>query len=145
MGAGKDQKIYVVDRNNLGKFMGTDSIYQEMPSSLSGSVYSSPAWFNNALYYGASGDALKAFSFANGKFGTNPTSHPSSTFGSPGDDSFHLGQRNGERNLWMAENTNTAVLHAYDATNLSKELYNSNQAANGRDNSAPATSSSSRR
>jgi hypothetical protein len=35
--------------------------------------------------------------------------------------------------VWAAENGAVAVLHAYDAGDLSNELYNSNQAANGRD------------
>ncbi len=133
VGAGKDQKIYVVDRNNLGKFMGTDSIYQEMPNSLSGQVFSSPAWFNNTLYYGASGDTLKAFSFSNGKFGATPASHSTATFGFPG--ATPSISANGTANgiVWAAENATTAVLHAFDAGDLSKELYNSNQAANGRD------------
>jgi len=34
--------------------------------------------------------------------------------------------------VWAAENGGTAVLHAYDASNLD-ELYNSNQASGGRD------------
>jgi hypothetical protein len=35
--------------------------------------------------------------------------------------------------VWVVENTNPAVLHAYNAANLAIELYNSNQAPNGRD------------
>jgi hypothetical protein len=35
--------------------------------------------------------------------------------------------------LWAVENTNPAVLHAYDARDLTHELYNSNQAPSGRD------------
>jgi hypothetical protein len=134
VGAGKDGKIYVVDRNNLGKFMGTDSIYQEMPSSLSGGVYSSPAWFNNMLYYGASGDALRAFSFTGGTFGTTAASQSAATFGYPGATPSISANGTANAIVWIAENATTAVLHAFDASDLSKELYNSSQAANGRDN-----------
>jgi hypothetical protein len=42
---------------------------------------------------------------------------------------------NGSSNgiVWAHENTSPAVLHAYDASNLAHELYNSSQAAGGRD------------
>jgi hypothetical protein len=35
--------------------------------------------------------------------------------------------------VWAVENRNPAVLHAYDARDLSHELYNSTQAPNSRD------------
>jgi hypothetical protein len=46
---------------------------------------------------------------------------------------------NGSANgiVWAHENSNPAVLHAYDATNLATEIYNSNQAAAGRDQFGP--------
>jgi len=134
VGAGKDQNIYVVNRNNMGKYNpNADEIYQFMNSPLAGSVYSSPAWFDETLYYGAVGDSLRAFPFANGAFASNPSSRSAHAFGSPG--ATPSISANGRTNaiLWAAENTSPAVLHAYDATNLSTELYNSNQAANGRD------------
>jgi hypothetical protein len=39
--------------------------------------------------------------------------------------------------VWAVENSNPAVLHAYDARDLTRELYNSNQAAAGRDQFGP--------
>ncbi|HEY2819425.1 MAG TPA: hypothetical protein VGJ06_00180, partial [Candidatus Acidoferrum sp.] len=40
---------------------------------------------------------------------------------------------NGANNgiVWVVENGGTGVLHAYDATNLATELYNSTQSSNG--------------
>ena len=134
VGAGKDQHIYVVDRNNMGKFVpGTNAIYEDLPSALSGGVWSSPAWFNGNLYYGAVGDYLKAFGFAGGTLGANPLSQSPASFAYPG--TTPSISANGAANgiVWAAENTDPAVLHAYDATDLSTELYNSNSAANGRD------------
>src|SRR5262249_20965037 len=96
-------------------------------------VYSSPAWFNGTLYYASVGGRLKAFPFASGFFQA-PSSQSPANFGYPG--TTPAISANGTANgiVWAAENGSTAVLHAYDAASLSTELYNSNQAANGRDN-----------
>ncbi len=133
VGAGKDGNIYVVDTNNAGKFNpGINAVYQELPGALS-SVFSSPAWFNGRLYYGSVGSTLKAFDFASGSFGSSPSSHTANSFGYPG--TTPAISANGTANgiVWAAENSGPAVLHAYNAADLSKELYNSNQAPNSRD------------
>jgi hypothetical protein len=85
------------------------------------------------LYYSASGDVLKAFSFSNGSFSQTTTSQSSNAFGYPGATPSISANGNQNAILWAAENSSPAVLHAYDATNLATELYNSNQAANSRD------------
>ncbi|MBZ5603443.1 MAG: hypothetical protein LAO79_14175 [Acidobacteriia bacterium] len=134
VGAGKDGNIYVVDTNNLGKFrLSSDSIYQEMRGAVSPWVFSTPAWFNGKLYYGPSGSNLRSFQFSNGSFSPNPVSQTTTTYTYPG--TTPSISANGTQNgiVWTAENGAAAVLHAYDASDLSHELYNSNQAANGRD------------
>jgi hypothetical protein len=132
VGAGKDQNIYVVDQNNMGKFSpNADGNYQTMKTAVAGGVFSSPAWFDGTLYYGAVGDVLRAFKFSNGSFSLS--SQSTHSFVSPGSTPSISASGTQNSILWAAENANPAVLHAYDATNLATELYNSNQAAKGRD------------
>jgi hypothetical protein len=133
VGAGKDSIIYVVDRDSMGKFNPiTDQIYQEISGQLGGGVFSMPAYFSGTVYYGAVGDALKAFPVATARLAGTPSSQSTHHFGYPG--TTPSVSANGTTNgiVWAIENSG-AVLYAYDATNLTNELYNSNQAANNRD------------
>ena len=134
VGAGKDGHMYVVDTSNMGKFNASSNtqIYQDLPGALPGGIWSAPAWFNGSVYYGSVGNHIQAFPFANGSFSASPDT-TSESFGYPG--ATPSISANGSSNgiVWALENTSPAVLHAYRADDLSTELYNSNQAAGGRD------------
>jgi hypothetical protein len=133
VGAGKDSLIYVVDRDAMGKFnASTDQIYQEISGQLGGGVYSMPAFFNNTVYYGAVGDALKAFPVNSARLAAAPSSQSTHHFGYPGTTPSVSANGTTDGIVWAIENGG-AVLYAYDATDLTKELYDSNQAANSRD------------
>ena len=136
VGAGKDTNIYVVDRDNMGKYNASsnNAIHQELPNALSGGAWSMPALFNNTVYYAGQGDHLKAFPITNALLATTPASESANTFGYPG--GTPSVSSNGSQNgiVWAIENQNgSGVLHAYNPANLSTELYDSNQAANSRD------------
>lgn len=129
LGAGKDSVIYVVNRDSMGKYNPVaDAIYQELAGQIAGPVFSMPAYFNNTVYFGAIGDTIKAFSISGARLSAAPVSHTPTSFGTPG--ATPSVSANGTSNgiVWAAENGNIAALHAYDATNLANELYNSNQA-----------------
>jgi len=131
VGAGKDTNIYVVNRDNMGKFNpnNDNAIYQEIDGALPGGVWSKPSYFNNTVYYGDVGDKMKAFTISNAKLSTSPTSQTSNTFPYPGTTpviSANPSMQNGI--VWAVSNSNPAVLYAFDATNLATMLYNSNQA-----------------
>jgi hypothetical protein len=134
VGAGKDSKIYVVNRDSMGKFnsAGDTAIYQEVSGGLSGMVFSMPAYFNSTVYYGAVTDTLKAFPITNARLAATASVHSSNNFQYPG--TTPSISANGTTNgiVWAVENASPAVLHAYNATTLT-ELYNSNQAASARD------------
>jgi hypothetical protein len=140
VGAGKDGHIYVANRDLMGKFnTNNDSaLYQEIDSNgLGGGVWSVPAYFNNKVYYGAVSDHLRAFSIASAKLSTPASSISATSFGYPGTTPSISANGDGNGIVWAVENNGGGnaggVLHAYDATNLGTELYNSNQAANDRD------------
>jgi hypothetical protein len=127
--AGKDNNIYVVDRDAMGRFnASTNNIWQELSGTLAGGIWGSPAYFNGVVYYGGWNDALKALPITNALLATTASSKSPTTFPYPG--ATPAISANGTSNgiVWAAENGTTGVLHAYDATNLARELYNSNQA-----------------
>jgi hypothetical protein len=140
VGAGKDKNIYLGDRDNLGKFNPAtapmdSNIYQQLTGAMAGLVYSSPAFFNGVLYLAADGDSLKAFPVTKAQMATSPSSVSPTKFGHPGPTPTI--SANGTQNgiVWALDSalTSAGILHAYDPANLAHELYNSTQAANGRD------------
>ena len=133
VGAGKDGNLYVVNRNNMGKWnANSNNVYQELPGALLNGVWGVPAYFNNAVYYCDVNSTLKSFSIAGGKLSTTPV-QTGASFTYPG--LLPSVSANGTSNgiVWGIENTGNAVLHAFAANNLTQELYNSDQASNGRD------------
>jgi hypothetical protein len=133
VGAGKDGIIYLINRDNMGHYnpMNDSQIVQSFKGI--SSSFGTPACFNNTLYYVGAGDRLKAFQFSGGLLVTNPVSQSANTFGWPGGTPSI--SANGTLNpiAWVLETAGAdggahAILHAYNATNVAVELYNSSQA-----------------
>ena len=156
---GKEGKMYVIDRNNMGKYCVNDNppcngsdpnIVQEIPGATAG-VWGTPAYWNGSVYWGGGSDGggpdnLKAFSFnANnsGLISTSPTSESAKAFSFSAPSPTISANSNTNGILWGLDDSafgstcsggsNCQVLYAYDATNLANMLYNSSQAANNRD------------
>jgi hypothetical protein len=135
VGAGKDGTMYVVNRDDMGKFNASNdnAIYQQLNGALPGGVWAAPAYFNGAVYYGSNGQPLKAFPISNAQVGAS-SSQSATQFGYPGTTPSISSNGTSNGIVWAIENgSSTGVLHAYDATNLAQELYNSNMAAGSRD------------
>jgi hypothetical protein len=134
VGAGKDGFVYVVNRDLMGKFNSNNdtAIYQKLNdpngngtgSTVVGGVFSMPAYFNNTVYYGGSGDTLKAFPIMNAKLSTSAAFHSSNSFGFPG--CTPSISANGATNgiAWCIKAGSSGTLSAYNATNLA-QLYSS--------------------
>jgi hypothetical protein len=133
--AGKDTNLYLVNLDSMGHYDANNdgTIYQQLSGALPGGVWSSPAYFNRRVYYGSVGATLRAFQLNEAKLLTTVVQTTSTTFGYPGTTPSisAYGSTNGI--LWTTENTSPAILHAYEAGDLDIELYNTDQAANGRD------------
>jgi hypothetical protein len=110
-------------------------------------MWGMPAYWNGNVYFGAyyggssGANKLKAFSFnANnsGLLSTLPTSESAEVFNFSGPTPSVSANGNTNGIVWALDNGSNAstccqALHAYAATNLAQELYNTNQAPNSRD------------
>jgi hypothetical protein len=142
---GKDGLVYVVNRDTMGHFSASnDPALQKVP--LGGPEPANGNWFTpavwqNWIYFGATNDSIKQYQFTNGLLGNAPVAQSAQKFTYPGaTPTISTDGTNGI--VWVLDNSayfggtrdgqvNTpgpAVLHAYSADNLGKELYNSAQA-----------------
>jgi len=143
VGAGKDGRIFLINRDNMGKFSSSaNHVIQTVQSGSSqyNNFHDTPAYFNGNLYYHANGDVLRVFKWSNGLLSTGPTMTGSTVFGAHGDTPSISANGSSNAIVWElqldGQPNNPAILHAYDATNVSKELYNSNM--NAGDKAGPA-------
>jgi hypothetical protein len=142
--AGKNGTIYLIDRDNMGHFNPSNdnqivqsvvNIFPNSGGSILGGNFSVPVYFNGFVYFAPVAGTLQAFQLNNGLLSTAPTSQSTASYAFPGG-MLALsanGTTNGTTNgiLWAVERVNATtpgVLHAYKATDLGVELYNSNQA-----------------
>jgi hypothetical protein len=119
--------IYLLDRDNMGHFnpVSDSQIVQSVSGAVSG-MWCTPGWFNGMFYYIANGDKLKAFTISNALINTNPVGVSSTAIGSSSPSISANGTSNA---IVWAMQASGYVLHAFNATNVAQELYNSAQVA----------------
>jgi hypothetical protein len=137
IGGGKEGTVYVVDRDNMGKFNATSDhqIVQSISGVSTGELTSVPTYWNGSVYLSGEGDFIKQFTLSNDLLSSQPVSQTPSVFNlfGPGTPSISANGSN-QGILWAIKHSPAAAtLYAFDATNLASQLYASSQAANGRD------------
>ena len=162
--SGKDGEVYLLDRDNMGGYQSSyttpnSQIVQWLPNRVGvapitvsnvplpyvSNSYHSPAYWNGAVYFCGVKDSCKRFALSGGLLGTTSASKSVATFPYPGAQPTISAASSSATSavLWAVQCNATcnsggisSVLHAYDASNLATELYNSSQAAGGRDTAA---------
>jgi len=141
VGAGKSGTFYVLNRSNMGHFnSSTDSVVQTWSAS---PAFSTPAFWNNTMYYFGvtfgSSQAGQAYAFntGTGLFNTTPASQTASGFRFPGATPSVSAAGSSNGIVWainsgsfctnQSSSCGPGVLHAYSASSLATELWNSSQ------------------
>jgi len=161
---GKEGVVYLIDRNSMGQYNSSNN--NQIVQSFTGpprGLWGVPALWHNNLYVGGQYDAVRQFTFnpTTELFNTTVASQTSSAFGYPGTIPSVSSQTTAHGIVWAIDSSlygyaspNTgvncsvlplpaacsgpAILHAYNALNLTQEYWNSTQAANNRDRAGNA-------
>ncbi len=150
--AGKQGHVYLLNRDAMGSFCSVCTLATQDTNTVQNfavsPIWGTPAFWQNRMFYGGTGDHLTAYDFTAGKFATSPSSASAATFQFPGPSPSVSSQGSSGGVVWVIDAgaygipttppAGPAVLHAYDATNLGTELWNSSQAASNRDQAGNA-------
>jgi hypothetical protein len=159
--AGKQGRIYLLDRDQLTSKpqaptqtepycanCGSDpQIVQESISGQVGGMWSMPAYWNNALYFWGSSDVLKSIPLSNGRLDFAHLTSSIVSYRFPGATPSISASGTSNGIVWSIDSSRfspggstagPALLYAHDAANVSRQLWNSTQAPNGRDQAGNA-------
>jgi len=138
IGGGKDGRIFVINRDNMGKFnTSSNQVLQTVQTGTQqfDNIFDTPAYWNGHIYLHCENDVIKEFTWSSstGLLSTTYASKGAHVFGVHGATVSISSNGTTDGIAWEIESTNQtsngpAVLHAYDATNVATELYNSSQA-----------------
>jgi len=146
IGGGKDGYLYLLNRDAMGG-LGDSNAWQRF--NFGNGIFATGAFWNNTFYLAGIYGPLQAYTFntTTGKFNTANVSQSSATFSFPGSTPSLSSSGTTNGIVWALNNGNyctnqsqgcgPAVLHAYDATSLATELWNSSTTS-GTDNAGNA-------
>jgi hypothetical protein len=143
---GKEGRILLLDRDNLGGYAPSGSYNTNIIQDISGQtagLWSTPAYWNGHVYMWGNGDVLKRFDLTNGTLSTTPSSTASVQALFPGASPVISSNGTEDGIVWAvrtdAYNSNgSAILYAFDANNPAAPIYESDTNVS-RDDAGPAT------
>jgi hypothetical protein len=129
--AGKAGLVYVIDRDHMGGFHAGSDSHAVQTLQVGTGAFGAPAYWNGHLYYANRKDALKDFLVQDGKLVPTPVHQSVERFDHPG--AIPVVSANGAKDgvVWlvvakgrsMGGSDSSAYLRAYDAADVSHELY----------------------
>ena len=136
IGGGKDGNIFVVNRDDMGSFSPTsNNVIQTVQTGVHqfDNIFATAAYWNGLLYIHCESDVLRAFSWTNGQLSNQPVAKGQPILSVHGATVSISSNGSNSGIVWEIDNTNydtggPAILRAYDASNISNELYDSTQA-----------------
>ncbi|HTC94519.1 MAG TPA: Ig-like domain-containing protein [Terriglobales bacterium] len=160
VGGGKDGRVFLIDRDHMGGFtpptnpacdntsvppVSCDKNVQTIPdigNAQFDNLFDTPAYWNGFVYFHPQSAKLQAFQYGNGMLSGRAFAN-TADFQDHGATPSVSANGNSAGIVWELQSDawrtgGPAVLHAYDATNIATELYNSSQAAGKRDVAGPA-------
>jgi len=133
LGSGKSGTIYLIDRDNMGHFnvFNNNQIVQSFQLA---PLWNTMAYFNNHIFVCAANNPLFAYTITNGLLSTTPAMRSSYKFLANGASPSISANGTNDAIVWVLEKDASfagrgpAALRAFDAGNLTNQLYSSNDA-----------------